>query len=145
MKASSLLLRRLAKDLPPGELLVDPASLTAHSGDKWHATHLPDAVAKPCSTRSVATIAAYADRHRIPLTPRGAGFGYVGGCVPVQGGIVLSLEKLDRIFEISRKDFIAVVGPGVNTARLQIAAEKKGLFYPPDPASRLDCRSATCT
>ncbi len=122
--------------LPPGELSFEPEVLAAHAGDKWFATHLPDAVALPRSTASVAALLRFANRHRIPVTPRGAGHGYVGGCVPVRGGIVLSLAGMDRIKEISRADFVAVVEPGVRTEQLQIEVEKQKLFYPPDPASR---------
>src|SRR5208282_1646992 len=81
-------------------------------------------------------ILRFAHRHRIPVTARGAGHGYVGGCVPVRGGIVLSLERMDRIKEINAADFVAVVEPGVVTEKLQEAVEKRVLFYPPDPASR---------
>ena len=73
------------------------------------------------------------------MTARGAGFGYVGGCVPSRGGIVLSLDGMNRIKEIHADDFVAVVQPGVITQHLQEAVEKRGLFYPPDPASRADC------
>ena len=80
----------------------------------------------------------FANRHQLPVTPRGAGHGYVGGCVPVRGGIVLSLARMNRIKEINAADFVAVVQPGVNTQKLQQEVEKQGLFYPPDPASRAD-------
>ena len=70
------------------------------------------------------------------MTARGAGHGYVGGCVPVRGGIALSLAKMDQLKEINVADFVAVVQPGVITQTLQEAVEKKGLYYPPDPASR---------
>jgi glycolate oxidase subunit GlcD len=73
------------------------------------------------------------------VTPRGAGFGYVGGCVPMRGGIVLSLERMNRIREINAADFVALVQPGVITQTFQQAVEKLGLYYPPDPASRADC------
>jgi glycolate oxidase subunit GlcD len=137
MKSKPLLaFERLEQRLAPGEFRRDRATLEAHAGDKWFATHLPDAVALPQSTRSVATVLSFAHQHRIPVTPRGAGHGYVGGCVPVQGGIVLSLARMKRILEINDQDFVAVVQPGVITETLQNAVEKKGLFYPPDPASR---------
>jgi glycolate oxidase len=129
-------LRRLAKELTPGELRLDVPTLEAHSGDKWFAAHLPDAVALPRSTGAVATILQFAHRHRVPVTARGAGHGYVGGCVPVRGGIALSLARMNRIKEINAEDFVAVVQAGVVTQKLQEAVEKKGLFYPPDPASR---------
>ena len=98
----------------------------------------PDAVALPRSTQSVSAILRFANQHGLPVTARGAGHGYVGGCVPVRGGIVLSLERMNRIREINAGDFVAVVQPGVNTEKLQAAVEKRGLFYPPDPASRAD-------
>src|SRR6266542_2656814 len=115
------LVRALAalKKLLPGEIRLDPATLSRYAGDKWFATHPPDAVALPRSTRSVAAILRFAHRHGIPVTARGAGHGYVGGCVPVRGGIVLSLARMDRITEINAADFVAVVQPGVITQTLQ--------------------------
>jgi len=132
-------LAKLADALPQGELSFSPEICRTNSGDKWFASHLPDAVALPRTTRSVATILRFAHQHKIPVTPRGAGFGYVGGCVPVKGGIALSLIRMNRIREINADDFVAVVQPGVLTQALQDAAELKRLYYPPDPASRADC------
>jgi len=132
-------LRRLASQLGPEVLRRDTATLAAHAGDKWFAAHPPDAVAFPPDTATVATILRFAHRHRIPVTPRGAGHGYVGGCVPQRGGIVLALDPLNRIKEVHPGDFVAVVEPGVRTQALQDAADRLGLFYPPDPASRADC------
>lgn len=131
-------LKKLQRLLPPGELSFAPAVLAGHAGDKWFASHTPEAVALPRSTKSVSTLLRFANRHRIPVTPRGAGFGYVGGCVPVRGGIVLSLARMNRILEINAADFVTVVQPGVVTQHLQDEVEKLGLFYPPDPASRKD-------
>jgi hypothetical protein len=111
------ILRRLKKILP-GEIFLEPALLKKYAGDKWFAAHQPDAAALPRSTKSVATILRFANQHRIPVTPRGAGHGYVGGCVPVRGGIVLSLERMNRIKEINAADFVAVVQPGVNTEEI---------------------------
>ena len=124
--------------LSHGELRLDAATLAAHAGDKWFATHPPDAVALPRSTRSVSTILRFAHARRVPVTPRGSGHGYVGGCVPVRGGIVLSLARMNRIKEINGRDFVAVVQAGVVTKTLQDEVERRGLFYPPDPASRAD-------
>ena len=132
-------LARLKDRLPAGELRLEPSVLERYQGDKWFAVHRPDAVALPRSTRSVSTLLRFASRHRIPVTARGAGFGYVGGCVPIQGGIVLSLERMNSIREINPADFVAVVQAGVLTQTLQDAVEKVGMFYPPDPASRADC------
>ena len=132
------LLVQLKKSLPAGDLSLDPQVLARYAGDKWFATHLPEAVARPRRTKSVSAILRFANRHGIPVTPRGAGYGYVGGCVPLRGGIVLSLERMQRIKEINAGDFVAVVEAGVVTATLQDAVERRGLFYPPDPASRAE-------
>ncbi|MBI3880621.1 MAG: FAD-binding oxidoreductase, partial [Verrucomicrobia bacterium] len=137
--ASSAVLRRLARSLPSGELTLAAADCARYAGDKWFASRQPDAVALPKSAGSVSKILRFAHQHRIPVTPRGAGYGYVGGCVPMRGGIALSLERMNRIREINARDFVAVVGPGVITATLQDAVAKRGLYYPPDPASRADC------
>ena len=131
--------RALARQLGADELSCAPDVLAAHSGDKWFARHPPSVVALPRDAVSVSKILAFAHERSIPVTARGAGHGYVGGCVPSQGGIALSLARLDQIVEIAAADFVAVVQPGVVTAKLQAAVEKRGLFYPPDPASRADC------
>ena len=132
-------LQALAAELEPGEMDFTPSILESHAGDKWFASHLPEAVAFPRNTAAVSRILAHANHHGIPVTARGAGYGYVGGCVPERGGIVLSLRHFNRILEIGRDDFVAVVQPAVVTGVLQAAVEKKGLYYPPDPASRADC------
>ena len=132
-------LARLQRLLPRGELHFDRHTRQSHSGDKWFASGLPDAVALPRSTGSVARILRFAHGQSIPLTARGAGYGYVGGCVPARGGIVLSLARMNHIKEINPLDFVCVVEPGVITQQLQDAVEKRGLYYPPDPASRADC------
>jgi glycolate oxidase len=131
----SKVLRQLKKILP-GEIFLGLQTLENYAGDKWFATHQPDAVALPRSTGSVSKILRFANLNGIPVTPRGAGHGYVGGCVPIHGGIALSLERMNRILEINADDFVAVVQPGVNTQQFQETVERKNLFYPPDPASR---------
>ncbi|MBI5385692.1 MAG: FAD-binding protein [Verrucomicrobia bacterium] len=133
------MLAKLKRLLPAGEFTDDPSVCAAYAGDKWFAAHVPDAVALPRSAESVSKLLRFAHEHRIPVTTRGAGHGYVGGCVPAHGGIVLSVERLNRIREIHARDFVAVTQPGVMTQSLQDAVERKGLFYPPDPASRSDC------
>lgn len=129
----------LKKLLPADEFTLAPEVCNRYTGDKWFATGLPDAVARPRRTESVAALLRFAHARRIPVTVRGAGHGYVGGCVPAQGGIALSLERMNRIREISADDFVAVAQAGVITKTLQDRAEARGLFYPPDPASRADC------
>ena len=117
----------------------DAETLAAHAGDKWFANHLPEVVVFAHSTGQVSELLRFASREQIPVTPRGAGYGYVGGCVPMHGGIALSLARMNRIKEISFEDAIAVVEPGVITGELQAEAKKLKLFYPPDPASLKDC------
>ena len=136
--AKTKLLAQLKRILPAGEVSIAPSVLAEHAGDKWFAAHQPDAVVLARSSKTVSALLRFANRHKLPVTPRGAGHGYVGGCVPVRGGIVLSLARMNRIKEINAADFVAVVEAGVNTKELQQAVEKKGLFYPPDPASRAD-------
>src|SRR4030081_2167236 len=117
----------------------DSETLTAHSGDKWFASETPEVVVFPRSTSDVRKLLQFAARHKVPVTARGAGYGYVGGCVPVRRGIALSLMRMNRIKEISFADAIAIVEPGVITADLKAAVRAQKLFYPPDPASMKDC------
>lgn len=131
--------RALHRRLKSDELVFDMAARQRVSGDKWFASHLPDAVAIPRTTSGVAAVMSFAHKHRIPVTARGAGYGYTGGCVPIRGGILLSLERMNRILDIRDNDFVGIVQPGVLTADFQKQVEKKGLYYPPDPASRADC------
>jgi glycolate oxidase len=118
---------------------ADPDTLAAHSGDKWFAAHEPDVVVLARSTNDVSKLLQFASREKIPVTARGGGFGYVGGCVPARGGIALSLMQMNRVKEISFADAVAVVEPGVFTADLKAAVRAQKLFYPPDPASMKDC------
>lgn len=117
-------------------VLTDEKALQHYATDKWFASAQPQAVALPTSPEEVARVLQFAAQYDIPVTARGAGVGYVGGCVPMGGGIVVSTEKMNHILEISPEDGIAVVEPGVLTADLQEACARLGWFYPPDPASR---------
>jgi len=111
----------------------------AHAGDKWSASHLPDAVVFAESTADVVATLTFAHQHNIPVTTRGAGIGYVGGCVPIRGGIALSVMRMNRILDLSPEDGAVVVQPGVITRDIQEAARAKGWEYPPDPASLKEC------
>ncbi|MGI8438157.1 MAG: FAD-binding oxidoreductase [Chthoniobacterales bacterium] len=117
----------------------DAETLAAHAGDKWFANHLPEVVVFAETTEQVSDLLRFASRERIPVTARGAGYGYVGGCVPVRGGIALSLARMNRIKEINFADAVAIVEPGVITGELQAQARAQKLFYPPDPASLQHC------
>jgi glycolate oxidase len=110
-----------------------------HSRDKWSASHAPEVVVFAESTEDVSRLMAFAHRKRIPVTTRGAGIGYVGGCVPINGGMVLSTARMNRIITINPQDGVAVVQPGVVTGDLQKAVRFIGWDYPPDPASLKEC------
>jgi glycolate oxidase len=118
---------------------ADEVTRLAHSGDKWFATHQPDVVVFAETTEHVSRLLRFASKNKVPVTARGAGYGYVGGCVPIRGGIALSLARMNRIKEIHFDDAIAIVEPGVITGDLKAAVRAKKLFYPPDPASLHDC------
>jgi len=94
---------------------------------------------RPGSTEEISRVMALASRARVPVTPRAAGTGLSGGAIPVFGGIVLSCDRMDRLLELDEDNMMAVVQPGLITERLQTAVEAKGLYYPPDPASRGSC------
>src|SRR5256884_8183238 len=117
----------------------DAETLAAHSGDKWFAVEAPEVVVFARSTSDVSKLLKFASQKKAPVTARGAGFGYVGGCVPAKKGIALSLMRMNRIKEINFADAVAIVEPGVFTADLKAAVRTQKLFYPPDPASMKDC------
>ncbi len=96
---------------------------------------IPDVVVFPETTEDVSKILAFANEERIPVYPRGAGSGLTGGAAPLEGGIVVSTEKMNRILEIDEDNLAVLTEPGVVTYDLQKEVEKRGLFYPPDPSS----------
>jgi len=113
----------------------DDVSLQAYGVDALGKGHPPDIVVIPASTAEVAAITRLCNAERVPLVVRGAGTGFTGGAVPTCGGVLLSMERFNRILEIDELNLLAVVEPNVINADLQRAVEKVGLFYPPDPAS----------
>jgi glycolate oxidase len=113
--------------------------LAAYAYDGTWSDQPPALVAHPRSTQHVVEVLRLAGQHGIPVVPRGAGTGLSGGAVPVPGAVCLNLARMNRILEISRSDTLAVVQPGVVTRDLQLAVERLGLFYPPDPASLYQC------
>jgi len=132
-------LRPLTALFPKGVVAFDAETLAAHAGDAWFASTLPQAVVFPRKAEEVAALLRFANKRRIPVTARGAGRGYVGGCVPKKHGIVVSFARMNRILEINPVDGIGVVQPGVVTGEFQAKARQHGLLYPPDPASLKEC------
>lgn len=99
----------------------------------------PELVVFPQNAEQVSRIAAYCNNNNIPLTSRGAGTGLSGACLPIEGGVVISFEKMNRILKIDAVNYQAEVEPGVINEALQNAVQAQGMFYPPDPASKGSC------
>lgn len=114
---------------------LDDAFLSSYGVDALGKGHPPDVVVIPANTREISSIARLCNGERVPLVVRGAGTGFTGGAVPTRGGVLLSMERLNRILDIDELNLLTVVEPNVINADLQRAVEAVGLFYPPDPAS----------
>jgi glycolate oxidase len=116
-------------------VLQDPSSLASYGADALKQGTPADLVALPVSTREISELARLCSEQRVPIVVRGGGTGYTGGAVPRHGGLVMSLERMNRILEIDPVNLLARVQPNVITGDFQDAVEELGLFYPPDPAS----------
>jgi glycolate oxidase len=114
---------------------TDDETRAVYGTDALKRGHPADIVVFPGTTADVAAVVRVCAEHRLPMVPRGCGTGYTGGSVPTRGGVVISLERMNRILEVDEANLLAVVEPNVVTGDLQDAVEKLGLFYPPDPAS----------
>jgi glycolate oxidase len=137
---TSEVVEALRRTVGEGNVLVDDEALEPYSHDETVGLRAdPEVVVKATSAEQVSEILKLAQRERIPVTPRGAGYGLSGGAVAVRGGIVLSTEKMNRILEIDRDNLMVTVEPGVITGDIHRAVEAEGLFYPPDPASLDSC------
>ncbi|OYW74810.1 MAG: FAD/FMN-containing dehydrogenase, partial [Verrucomicrobia bacterium 12-59-8] len=130
---------QLTSLLGPDRVSATQADIATHSTDKWFASNPPEVVVHAESTAEVSEVLRFANANRIPVTPQGSRVGYVGGCVPLQGGIALSVARMNKIKEITLADGVAVIEPGVITGHLQNEVRKLGWFYPPDPASLKEC------
>lgn len=127
---------KLEKAVGKNNCTVTQADLITHSYDATQQQFYPDIVMYAENCTQVQETVKIAKEYGLPILPRGAGSGFTGGTLPVRGGIVLVLTRMDKIVSIDPDNLIAVVQPGVVTADLQRAVEKVGLFYPPDPASK---------
>ncbi len=118
-------------------IYTDKAHKRAYSYDATRESYEPDAVIFPRSEEDISKILKYCNEKKIPIVPRGAGSGFTGGALPVNGGITLAMEKhMNKILEIDLENMLAIVQPGVINRDLQRHVEELGLFYPPDPASQ---------
>lgn len=120
-------------------ILRDPADCWAYGVDNSKQHHLPDAVIFPASAAAVQAIVQACIEHQIPITARGRGTGTPGGAVPIQGGVVLCFEYMNRILQTYPGDRVMVVEPGLLNGTLQQKAKELGLFWAPDPSSQTYC------
>ncbi|MEO5363631.1 MAG: FAD-binding protein [Magnetococcus sp. DMHC-8] len=133
------LLARLTQALGPASLLASAAEREVYARDNTGLRHLPWAVVLAGNRQEVEITLRLCHEAGVPVIPRGAGTGNVGGALAVQGGVVLSLQRMNRILEVSVGDRLAVVEPGVVHADLQAHLQPHGLLWPPDPSSSCSC------
>ena len=127
--------KKFLVDLFKDGVSFDPKVLRVYASDASLLTGTVLAMVRPESAGQLREFMRWADAEHVAVHPRGRGTSLSGGCVPTVPGIVVSMLGMDKIIEINKEDFVAVVEPGVNTALLQAECEKLGMFYPPDPAS----------
>jgi glycolate oxidase len=121
-------------------VFTDEESFEKYGRDETEKLHYsPAVVVKPRSTEEIGALMQLANKHLIPVTPRGAGTGLTGGALPHLGGLVIAMERFNSILEIDERNLQVTTEPGVITEVLQNAVKEKGLFYPPDPASKGSC------
>ncbi len=135
-KLTAVILEELTGIVGEGGLLVDPERIVDYGHDEFslrEIARLPEAVVKPRTTGEAAAVLRLANRERFPVTPRGGATGLCGGCVPVEGGIVLSLERMNRVVEVDAANQVAVVEAGVTLGEFVKAVEERGFAFPPHP------------
>ncbi len=129
-------LNALKELLGSDRVLTEPEDMFAYSYDSnTECKFRPDVVASPESAEEISAIMKLAGKYNIPVTPRGSATNFTAGSLAVGGGLVLTTDRLNRILEIDRENFLVIVEPGVLTAKIQEAVAPFGLMYPPDPAS----------
>lgn len=121
-------------------VIIDSESMEAYSHDYTEDLRFyPEVVIKPRTAEEVSEIIIICNNDNIPVTARGAGTGLSGGALAVHGGVILAMERFNQIIDIDERNFQVTVEPGVINESLQMAVKEKGLFYPPDPASKGSC------
>jgi glycolate oxidase len=120
--------------------ITDPAEIERCSHDETEDIHYyPEVVVKPGSAEEIAALMKLCNQYMVPITPRGAGTGLSGGALPVKGGVVLAMERFNKVLVIDEQNLQAIVEPGVITEAFMDVVAKKGLLYPVDPASKGSC------
>jgi glycolate dehydrogenase FAD-linked subunit len=132
---SKRVLKKLSHIVGSDHMTTRHDALSQYGTDGTKLTYLPDVVVFPGQVQEVSEILRLANEEGFPVVPRGAGSGKSGGALPVRGGVVLAMDRFNRLLQIDEHNLVAKVESGVITARLQEEVEKVGLFYPPDPAS----------
>ncbi len=137
-KVTDKFIQTMAQIVGANNVIAEHDDLESYCGDESPTSklHYPEAVVKPDNTSDVAKILALANAEKIPVTPRGAGTGISGGAVPIHGGVVLSLEQMNRIKEIDGDNFVVVAESGVRLMDLCQAVEVEGLYYPLYPGEK---------
>ena len=136
----SELLHDLKKTYPPGRLLTAAAELAPYESDALTAFKArPRAVVLPESAAEVVATVRACYRHGVPFMARGSGTSLSGGSLPVEDGVVIGLNRLNRILRIDPRERVAVVEPGTVNLKVSEAVEPYGLYYAPDPSSQLIC------
>jgi glycolate oxidase len=121
-------------------ILADEENLQHYGHDETEKLlYLPEVIVKPATTNEISAIMKLCNQYIIPVTPRGGGTGLSGGALPHLGGVLLSLERLNKIINLDERNLQVITEPGVITEVLQNAVKEKGLFYPPDPSSKGSC------
>lgn len=139
-KVDDKLLDRLEKELGKDVIFSSEEVLETYSRDETRGIQAyPEAVLKARNVDQVQRVVKLANESRIPITPRGLGYGLSGGAVPIHGGIVISMERMDQPLEFDLDNLMATVEPGMITGNFHRYVENQGLFYPPDPASLDSC------
>ncbi|MCA8925364.1 MAG: FAD-binding protein [Planctomycetes bacterium] len=134
------LIQALQAALGADHVFTDRERLEPFGRDETEDLHVwPEVAVFPGSTAEVQAVVRLAAKHQVPIVARGGGTGLSGGAIPVRGGIVLSTRRMNEILELDEANLVAVVQPGIVTQTFQETVEAKGLFYPPDPASRGSC------
>jgi glycolate oxidase len=131
-------LGRLQSIVGGENVIVDPERVEPYGADAVKEKFPPEAVVFPESTAQMVEILKLANEFLFPVTARGGGVGYTGGAVPVDGGIVIGTDRMNKVIEINADDLYAICQPGITTYELQQAVEKQGLMFAPDPASYKD-------
>jgi len=139
-KINEQFISELKKVLSEQLIILDKEAVKPYASDETERlVYIPEVVVKPETTEQISSILKLCNEFKIPVTPRAAGTGLSGGALPIHGGVLLSMEKFNKIIEIDERNLQATIEPGVINQVFQETVAAKGLFYPPDPASKGSC------